>query len=462
MLIPAHAFEPRKLGNAMSLPVLAIVGRPNVGKSTLFNRLTASRRAIVEDMPGVTRDRQYGEAEFFGRRFTVIDTGGFEAETEDQLLVVMRQQAEIAMHEADVVLLLFDGKSGMVPGDGDIAELLKRVGKPVFFAVNKIDGDRHEANAAEFWELGMHDLYSVSAQHSRGVYDLMEAIIDSFGPEQAEDPEIVAATKVAVIGKPNAGKSTLLNRLLGEERLLVSNIPGTTRDSIDNWLTHPDDEDKKYLFIDTAGVRRRKWIDSVVEKISIVRTFKSIDRADCCLLLIDATEGVTDQDAKVANFIEQKGKSAVILLNKWDAVGDKDDRTLGQFVQELRAKIPLARYCPIVSISALTGQRVHRLFELIDASVAAYQRRVPTSKLNQFFEEVLAQHQPPIYKGRRLKIYYATQVRAEPPMFALWVNNPDALAESYHRYLLNRMRETFDFEGTPVKLIAKQKNPKRG
>jgi len=447
----------------MSKPIVAIVGRPNVGKSTLFNRLVGQRTAIVEDSPGVTRDRHYGDADLLGREAIVVDTGGFEPETDDAMLRAMREQAQLAIDEADVVLMVFDGRAGLLPADGEITRMLVQSGKPVHYVVNKIDGARHDPLVAEFWELGVPELWPVSAEHGAGVYDLLEAVLETLPPEgEDEVEEADEVTRVAVIGKPNAGKSTLLNRLLGEERLLVSDVPGTTRDSIDSELvvTGEDGEPRRYLLIDTAGVRRRKWIKTTVEKISVVRTFKSIDRADVCLLLIDALEGVTDQDAKLASLIDDKGRACVLLLNKWDAVADKDDRTIGEFVKSLRHDLGFVSWAPILSISALTGQRVHKLLEIVDRVAANRTRRVSTGELNRTVEELIQLHTPPVHKQRRLKIYYASQVSVRPPTFVLWVNDTEAMSETYLRFLKNRLRERWDFEGTPIKVAVRQRKSK--
>jgi len=446
----------------MSKPILAIVGRPNVGKSTLFNRLVGRRNAIVEDLPGVTRDRQYGEGEVLGKHFVAVDTGGFEPVTEDKILVGMREQANIAIAEADVILVVFDGQAGLVPADREIARMIQRSGKPVHFAVNKIDGVRHDPLVAEFWELGVDMLWPISAQHGGGVYDLFEALAEDL-PEAVDEDEDEDLTKVAVVGKPNAGKSTLLNTLLGEERMLVSDIPGTTRDSIDTRLERVDEEGRtrRYVIIDTAGVRRRKWIRTTVEKISIVRTFKSIDRADVCLLVLDALEGVTDQDQKIARLIADKGRSCVILVNKWDAVPDKDDRSFGTVVKQLREDLNFIGWAPILSISALSGQRTHKIMALVDKVAEKRHLRIGTGALNRFLSQVLQKHTPPVHKNRRLKVYYGTQVSAAPPIFVLWVNDAHALSPSYQRFLLNRMREQWDFEGTPVKLVARVRKGKR-
>ena len=507
-----------------SRPVIAIVGRPNVGKSTLFNRLIGRRAAIVQDIPGVTRDRHYGDGELFGQHFLVIDTGGFEPETDDMMLQAMRRQAEIAIDEADAIIALFDGPAGLLPSDEEIARMLQRTNKPVFYAVNKIDGAKHDPLVAEFYALG-EELYPISALHAGGVYDLMEPLLEALPPgpdEHEERPD--AEIRIAVVGKPNAGKSTLVNRLLREDRLLTSSIPGTTRDSIDTWLELPPDpkalaaaqarlatleaadeeviptadelpialgdeldweaiaeeaerdpdalvdaeaaverakKPRKYLLIDTAGIRRRKWVKTQLERYSIVRAFKAIDRADVCLLVIDATQGVTEQDAKLAGLIQTKGRACIILVNKWDAVADKDTNTAGEYVKGLRHDLAFIRYAPIIFISALSGQRTHRIMAEVERVYANYQRRVTTGAFNRFLRELLQNKQPPIAKGKRLKIYYGSQVATEPPTYLLNVNYKDAVHFSYERFVLNQIREQWDYEGTPVKLVLRERKQTR-
>lgn len=506
----------------MSTHILAIVGRPNVGKSTLFNRLVGGRRAIVFDEPGVTRDRQYGDAEVLGRDLMVVDTGGFEPETDDRILRSMREQAQLAIEEADVIVMVLDGRDGLLPADREIVRMLERGNTPVHYAVNKIDGVRHDPLVAEFWELGVKELWPISAQHGGGVMDLMEAVladlpepepeeeesdaeffgelmkghedeseydrvddmfdsadgelvddgadyVDEGEPGEEDDgasaqefPVDLGVIKIAIVGKPNVGKSTLLNKLLGEERMLTSNIPGTTRDSIDTKLVVPgeDGSEREYLLIDTAGVRRRKWIKTSVEKISIVRTFKSIDRADVCLLLIDAADGISDQDAKLARLISDKGRGCVILLNKWDVVPDKDERTIGAQVRAVREQLGSLSWSPILSISALTGQRTHKILELVDQVARNRGQRIRTGPLNRFVTEVITRHTPPVFKNRRLKIFYASQVKTAPPIFVLWVNDAHALQETYIRFLQNRLRERWDFEGTPIRVVARARKGK--
>ncbi len=443
------------MGQHHEVPVIAIVGRPNVGKSTLFNRLVESRQAIVEDLPGVTRDRQYGEADLLGRRVIVIDTGGIEPSADDALLKQMREQAEIAIDEADAIVCVFDGPAGVLPQDAEIARMLMRGHKPVFWAVNKIDGPRHDPLVAEFYELGIGPLFPISAQHAGGTLDLMEAVFEALPAERADDEaEDEGLVKVAIVGRPNVGKSTLLNRLIGKERMIVSNVPGTTRDAIDTPLTRKraDGSEARYLMIDTAGVRRRKWVKTSVEKISVVRTFKAIDRADVCLFLLDAADGVTEQDQRLAGLIVEKGKACVILLNKWDALGKKDNATFGEQIRALQDQLGFMKWAPILTISGMKGQRTHKILDLVDQAFVNYSRRVSTGELNRVFDQILHVHQPPVVKGRRLKMYYATQVAVRPPRFVIWCNDPEGVHFSYRRFLVNRFRTHWDFEGTPLKL----------
>lgn len=442
----------------MGTPIIAIVGRPNVGKSTLFNRMTEQRQAIVEDMPGVTRDRQYGEAELFGRKVIVVDTGGIDSEvpkTEQGLVKSMREQAEIAIEEADAIACVFDGQAGNLPQDEEVVRLLQRTKKPVFWVVNKIDGPKHEPLIAEFYELGVWPLFPISAQHTGGTLDLFEAIEAALPPDTGEEDAVEeGVVRVAIVGRPNVGKSTLLNRLIGNDRMIVSDVAGTTRDSIDTSYQRKraDGSVAKYLLIDTAGVRRRKWVKTSVEKISVVRTFKAIDRAEVCLFLLDAETGVTEQDQRLAGLIAEKGKACVILLNKWDAIADKDNATFGQHIKKLQDELEFMKWAPILTISGLKGQRTHKIMDMVDKAHTTYTSRIPTGELNRVFEQILHVHQPPVVKSRRLKMYYATQVAIAPPRFVVWCNDPEGVHFSYRRFLVNRFRQHWDFEGTPIKL----------
>lgn len=429
-------------------PLVAIVGRPNVGKSRLFNRMTGTRFAIVEDMPGVTRDRQYGDGQWDGRRFHVVDTGGFEPESSDVLLRQMREQARLAIREADRIIFLLDGQAGVLPADREIADLLRQTQKPVFFAVNKIDGAKHEANLTDFWDLGAENIYGISAEHGRNYDELMDALLE--GVPSVDDVKVDdTLVKVAVLGRPNAGKSTLVNRLLGEERLLTSDIPGTTRDAINTYLIHCG---QRYLFIDTAGVRRRRSIDEQVEKYAVVQSFKAIDRSDVVVYVIDAVAGITAQDQRMIGMVVEKGRALVIVLNKWDAV-QKDHRTADEYVKLLRELLHFASFAPIITMSAKTGLRANRIFPLILSAHEQFIRRITTSQLNTYVRAALQKNPPKSWGNQRLKIYYASQVATRPPTFMFSVNDPDIVHFSYRRYLVNMLRGAFTFEGAPVKMF---------
>lgn len=440
-------------------PLIAIVGRPNVGKSRLFNRLTGSRDAIVEDTPGVTRDRQYGEGVWYGKAFAVVDTGGFEPDSEDVLLSQMREQAQLALEEAELVFFVMDGRAGLNPLDEEIARILRVSDKMVFPVVNKIDGPRLEDEVPEFYALGFERLYPVSAEHGYLIDELMDDVldflpnIDKVGPSQEDD----ALLKVAVVGKPNAGKSSLINQVLGEDRLLTSDIPGTTRDAIDSLVKRDGQE---YLFIDTAGIRRKRSISLLLEKYAVVKAFKAIDRADVVLFVIDATEGLSDQDRRLINIARQKGRPHAILVNKWDLV-EKDTNTAGEWVKQVREKLRSDSDLPVVFISALTGQRIHRIFPLMRDLYDQWSRRIATSPLNRWFEQLTRRFAPPVHKGRKIKVYYMSQVAIRPPTFMISVNHPDAVPESYKRFLMNRLREDFEFEGTPLKIFFRKHGGER-
>ena len=438
----------------MSKPIIAIVGRPNVGKSMLFNKIIGRRLSIVEDTPGVTRDRIYGESDWRGRKFTLIDTGGIEPRTDNQILAFMREQAQIAIDNATVIVFLCDVKTGMTASDQEVASMLRRCGKPVVLAVNKVDQGQ-SPDIYEFYNLGLGDPIAVSAVHGHGTGDLLDACVEYFPPEEVveEDDD---AIKVAVIGKPNAGKSSLVNKILGEERVIVSNVAGTTRDAIDSRFTN---EKGSFVFIDTAGMRKRSKVDEDIEKYSILRATMAIDRADVCLILIDATEGVTEQDTKVAGMAHEAGKASIIVVNKWDLV-EKDDKTMARMTEDIRRDLAYMTYAPILFISAKTGQRVEKLFDLIDYVANQSAFRVTTGMLNTVLADAQTRVQPPTDKGRRLKIYYMTQVGVKPPHFVVFCNDRRLFHFSYQRYLENCIRSTFSLEGTPIILSIREKGDK--
>ena len=438
----------------MSKPIIAIVGRPNVGKSMLFNKIIGRRLSIVEDTPGVTRDRIYGESDWRGRKFTLIDTGGIEPRTDNQILAFMREQAQIAIDNATVIVFLCDVKTGMTASDQEVASMLRRCGKPVVLAVNKVDQGQ-SPDIYEFYNLGLGDPIAVSAVHGHGTGDLLDACVEYFPPEE-EVEEDDDAIKVAVIGKPNAGKSSLVNKILGEERVIVSNVAGTTRDAIDSRFTN---EKGSFVFIDTAGMRKRSKVDEDIEKYSILRATMAIDRADVCLILIDATEGVTEQDTKVAGMAHEAGKASIIVVNKWDLV-DKDDKTMARMTEDIRRDLAYMTYAPILFISAKTGQRVEKLFDLIDYVANQSAFRVTTGMLNTVLADAQTRVQPPTDKGRRLKIYYMTQVGVKPPHFVVFCNDRRLFHFSYQRYLENCIRSTFSLEGTPIILSIREKGDK--
>ena len=438
----------------MSKPIIAIVGRPNVGKSMLFNKIIGRRLSIVEDTPGVTRDRIYGESDWQGRKFTLIDTGGIEPRTDNQILAFMRSQAQIAIDNATVIVFLCDIKTGMTASDQEVASMLQRCGKPVILAVNKVDQGR-SPDIYEFYNLGLGDPIAVSAVHGHGTGDLLDACVQYFPPEDEEEEED-DAIKVAVIGKPNAGKSSLVNQILGEERVIVSNVAGTTRDAIDSRFTN---DKGSFVFIDTAGMRKKSKIEEDIEKYSVLRATMAIDRADVCLIMIDATEGVTEQDTKVAGMAHEAGKASIIVVNKWDLV-EKDDKTMTRMTEEIRRDLAYMTYAPILFISAKTGQRVDKLFDMIDYVSNQATFRVTTGMLNTVLADAQTRVQPPTDKGRRLKIYYMTQVGVKPPHFVVFCNDRRLFHFSYQRYLENCIRSTFRLEGTPIILSIREKGDK--
>lgn len=439
-------------------PLIAIVGRPNVGKSMLFNKLVGQRLSIVEDTPGVTRDRLYAEAEWRNRKFDLVDTGGIEPSVDSQILAFMRQQAEIAIQHATVILFVCDIKTGLTASDQEVANMLLRSQKPVVLAVNKMDQvGITNPDIYEFYNLGLGDPIAVSAVHGHGTGDLLDACMEYFPPEDEEEEED-DVIKVAIIGKPNVGKSSLVNRILGEQRVIVSDMAGTTRDAVDSYF---ENQKGKYLFIDTAGMRKKSKVDDRIEKFSVLRATMAIERADVCLILVDANEGVTEQDTKVAGLAHEAGKACIIVVNKWDAI-EKDDKTMDHMRQDIRRDLSYMTYAPIVFISALTGQRVDRLFDLINYVNDQASLRITTGMLNTVLADATARVQPPTDKGRRLKIYYMTQIGIKPPHFVCFCNDAKLFHFSYQRYLENQIRSTFGLEGTPVRLTIRQKSDKEG
>ncbi len=433
---------------------VAIVGRPNVGKSTLFNRLVGKRMSIVDDTPGVTRDRIYSKAEWLGREFTLIDTGGIEPDTKDIILSQMRIQAQLAIDKADVIILVTDITSGVTSTDADVADMLQKSGKPIVLCVNKCDSiGELPADFYEFYNLGLGEPIAVSSVHGHGTGDLLDAVFSAM-PEKSDEPEYPEdAVKVAVIGKPNAGKSSLINKIAGEERMIVSDIAGTTRDSVDTVIKRGDDT---YVFIDTAGIRRKSKVNEQIEKYSVLRAYMAIERADVCVIMIDANEGFTEQDSKVAGYAHEQGKASVIAINKWDSI-EKDGKTMQEFTKKLEVDFSFMSYAPFVFISALTGQRLDKLFELIKYTSEQNARRISTGTLNDLLAYATARVQPPSDKGKRLKLYYMTQASTKPPTFVIFCNKKDLFHYSYQRYIENRIRESFGLDGTPMKIIVRER-----
>ena len=440
----------------MSRPLVAIVGRPNVGKSMLFNRLVGQRLSIVEDTPGVTRDRLYAECEWCGRKFDIVDTGGIEPTTDSEILMFMREQAQIAINAADVIVLVTDIRTGVTAADKDVANMLLRSRKPVVLAVNKADSTGAEDPALyEFYSLGLGDPIAVSAVHGHGTGDLLDECLKYF-PEAVEEEEEPDYVKVAVIGKPNVGKSSLINRILGEKRLIVSNIAGTTRDAVDTLF---ENENGKFMFIDTAGIRRKSKVDERIEKFSVMRAQLAIERADVCLIMIDARDGVTEQDTKIAGLAHEAGKASIIVVNKWDLI-DKETGTMEKMRKDIMRDLSFMSYAPIVFISAMTGQRTDRIFELINFVNDQSHMRITTGMLNNVLADAQARVQPPTDKGRRLKIYYMTQTGICPPNFVIFCNSRELFHFSYQRYLENQIRAVFGLEGTPIRIVIRQKGEK--
>ena len=441
----------------MAKPLVAIVGRPNVDKSLLFNKLTGQRTSIVEDTPGVTRDRIYGECEWCGRTFSLVDTGGIEPGTDSEMLKFMRRQAEIGIELADAIIMVVDVRSGVTAADQDVATMLRKSKKPVCLAVNKCDSiGLVNPDVFEFYSLGIGDLFETSAVHGHGTGDMLDWVLENIPEDDSEDEddEII---KVAIVGKPNVGKSSLTNQILGEERVIVSNIAGTTRDAIDSYF---ENETGKYCFIDTAGMRRKSKVDDMIERYSNMRSVAAIERADVCLILIDANDGVTEQDTKIAGLVHEAGKAAIIVVNKWDAVADKETNTMRD--KELAVKEGLAYmpYAPVVFLSALTGSRVDKLFPMIQEAYKQNNTRITTGALNSVLADATTRVQPPTDKGRRLKIYYMTQASSKPPHFVIFCNDARLFHFSYQRYLENQIREVFGLQGTPIRITIRQKGDK--
>ena len=439
----------------MAKPVVAIIGKPNVGKSTFFNYLIGERKSIVEDTPGVTRDRVYGETTWRGKTFTVIDTGGIEFGAKDSITEQIKIQAEIAIDLADCIVFMVDVTSGVTSQDQDIALILKKSKKPVILAVNKVDDfKRFENDVYEFYNLGFGDPTPVSSSHSKGIGDVLDKVYEVLPDSDSQEDE--DRIKVCLIGKPNVGKSSLINKILGENRLIVSDVAGTTRDSIDSYF---ENDHGKYIFIDTAGLRRHSKIDENIEKYSVLRTELAIERSDVCLLMIDCMEGVTEQDAKIAGLAHESGKAVIIVINKWDQY-DKENGTLENYTKDVYNKLSYLSYAPILFISAKTGKRVENLFDLINEVSENNQLRIKTSVLNELLAEAIAMVQPPTDKGKRLKIYYMTQVATKPPTFAIFVNSKKLFHFSYERYIVNKIRDTFGFKGTPIRMLTREKSDK--
>ncbi len=441
----------------MAKPLVAIVGRPNVGKSMLFNKLTGQRTSIVEDTPGVTRDRIYGDCEWCGRQFSLVDTGGIEPGTENDMLKFMRRQAEIGIELADAIIMVVDVRSGVTAADQDVATMLRKSRKPVCLAVNKCDSIGNiNPDVYEFYSLGIGDLFETSAIHGHGTGDMLDWVLENI-PEDNGEGEEDDVIKVAIVGKPNVGKSSLLNRILGEERVIVSDIAGTTRDAIDSYF---ENETGKYCLIDTAGMRRKSKVDDIIERYSNMRTVAAIERADVCLILIDANDGVTEQDTKIAGLVHEAGKASIIVVNKWDAVADKETNTMRDMEHDTREGLSYMTYAPVMFMSALTGQRVDKLFPMIQEVHKQNTSRITTGALNTILADATARVQPPTDKGRRLKIYYMTQASTKPPHFVIFCNDARLFHFSYQRYLENQIREVFGLKGTPVRITIRQKGDK--
>ncbi len=436
-------------------PIVALIGRPNAGKSTLFNRITRSTNALVDDFPGVTRDRHFGDAAWDGVEFTLVDTGGFSFDSEDPFSQKIREQVHTAIEDADAVVMLLDGKSGLSPFDQDMVRLLRGRRQPVFYAVNKIDGESKESDLFEFYALGLDVVYPISAAHGYGVPDFLDALVNALPLNEAEAPA-VDQVNVAVVGRPNAGKSSLINRILGEDRLVVSDIPGTTRDAVDIQVSV---NDRSYTLVDTAGIRRKSKVSVKLEKFSIIKSLRSLERCDVALIVIDAADGITEQDIRVAGYAFDRGCGAIFVLNKWDLV-EKDDRTLKRYKERLQDMAKFLSFAPVLTISALTGLRVPRIFKLVDQVYRQYATRIGTGQVNRIIEGAITRTEPSLHKGKRLKFYYATQVSEKPPTFVCFVNYPNGVHFSYQRYLINRIRQATGLTQTPLRLWFRQRSGK--
>lgn len=434
----------------MSKPIVAIVGRPNVGKSTLFNRIVGKRISIVEDTPGVTRDRIFAEAEWTGVLFSIIDTGGIEPYAEDIIMQQMKRQAEMAIETADVIIFVVDAQEGITATDQEVADILRKANKTVVLACNKVDSSKYNQNIYEFYNLGIGEPISISAGQSLGIGDLLDEVIKGF-PKEGEELYDESIIKVALAGRPNVGKSSIINSILGEDRVIVSHIPGTTRDAIDTFF---EKDGKKYVLIDTAGMRKRGKISEAIERYSVIRALAAIERSDICILVIDAETGVTEQDSKIAGYAHEQGKGAIIVVNKWDLV-EKDNRTVNLYKQDIVRVLAFMSYAPIIFVSALTGQRIHRILDMVDSVYSQCALRIQTGVLNDIINEAVLMNQPSISGGRKLNIFYATQVSVKPPTFVIFVNDPELMHFSYERYLENQLRKSFGFEGTPIRLIVR-------
>ena len=436
----------------MAKPIVAIVGRPNVGKSTLFNKLAGKRISIVQDTPGVTRDRIYAEAEWLNYKFTMIDTGGIEPESSDIIIKQMRRQAQIAIEMADVILFIVDGKEGLTASDIEVAQMLRKSKKRIVLAVNKIDNLKDEDNSYEFYNLGIGDPVTISAAQGKGLGDLLDEVVKDFDAlmEEEQDDEYI---RIAMIGKPNVGKSSLINRLLGEDRNIVSNVPGTTRDAIDSYL---ETEEGKFILIDTAGLRRKSKVKEEIERYSVVRTYAAIERADVCILMIDANEGITEQDEKIVGYAHELNKAIMVVVNKWDLI-EKDDKTLSNYQKDLQQNLKFMPYAQYMFISALTGQRVNKILKVAKGCYDNYCKRVSTGTLNEVIHKAILMKEPPVVGLKRIKIYYATQVATKPPKFVFFVNDVNASHFSYERYLENQLRDSFDFKGTGIEIEYRQR-----